>query len=625
MNIKKKDFFETPAGQPGTERRTDRELRLHPIKKPAPFHEIKKDKIRFIDNELKELIEATEEACRQQRQPQLAAQVEQVKKYVQSVRFTVTVVGEFSRGKSTLINKLLGEEVMPVGNLPTTAMLTKITYNENPMLVHINETGKKTRLPIQPDSWEGLTADMNGNDAKGVIYAGVPNRWLLEHDMEFIDTPGAGDLQDKRMEYVDQAIMTSDCAIVTVSAANGLSLTEKMFLEERIMTRKLPRILLAVTKLDLVSKEQQEDVLNYIKNRLREWNMEVPIFVATEEAFDKPEGVGAGIDAVRTQLEDWVKDDGHLGKKNRAAYASLNEVADLLKQSMETKLSLYELEEDKRRAAAAKQKEQIRNNELRWEDLQTQMLMRCNNNFEWMGGTISEKQEAMIERLQYELAHTGSPKEWWEKDYPYRLKMEMIALGSILENGLQQLYMKDITWLNNILENDYKTNILQQREVMADKELFKRWNASPEAGLPDLKKSRLISRIGTGVATVGGYLIFGAFGLAPLGTAVGLSGGILSEVFLNKNIEAQKKKLSELLRAQVPKVIDQAAEEVEKKLRRAYEAAVEQAKQREEAWIASRYDAIDSALKQADTSSEQSLRDEYDKVMELKSRINQTE
>jgi small GTP-binding protein len=629
MKLKKNNFFETDtvAEKPvlNSELQKKPESRLHTEKRIAPAPEVKKEKIRFIDSELKELIEAVGEQCRQQKQTGLLSEVDMIRKYVQSVKFTVTVVGEFSRGKSTLINQLIGNEIMPVGNLPTTAMLTKITYNDTPVLVHINEKGRKTQLTLAPDSWDGLTADMNGNDAKGVVYAGIPDEWLLKNDMEFIDTPGAGDLQDKRMEYVDQAIMTSDCAILTISAVNGLSLTEKMFLEERILTRQVPRILLAVTKLDLVQKDERATVLSYINNKLKEWNVEVPVYITMEDMKDLPEGIGVGVGAMKEQLEFWAKDAGHLMRKNRTAYAALDEIVTILQHNMETRLSMYDMEEGKRKDMAAKQKELIRNNELRWEDLQTQMLMRCNNNFDWMHQAITEKQEAVIERIQYELDRTMNPKEWWEKDYPYRLKMEMVALGAGLENGLQQLYVKDLAWLNNILENDYKTNILQEKETMAEKELFKKWNAPEDVELTDIKKGRLISRIGTGVASAGGYLLFGAFGLSPLGAIVGVSGGILSELFLNRSIDAQKRKLTDLVRTQVPKVIDQAVMEVEQKLRKAYDTVINQAKQKEAAWITSRFEAIDTALSQVDRSTEKAVREEYNKVMDLKSRINITE
>lgn len=61
-----------------------------------------------------------------------------------------------------------------------------------------------------------------------------------------------------------------------------------------------------------------------------------------------------------------------------------------------------------------------------------------------------------------------------------------------------------------------------------------------------MKRSRLISRVGTGVATIGGYLVGGLIGLSPIGMAVGIGGGILSEVFMNKRVETQKESLQGL-------------------------------------------------------------------------------
>lgn len=46
--------------------------------------------------------------------------------------FRVIVVGGFSRGKSTLINALLGDKVLPAKMTPTTAVITVIKYGEQP-------------------------------------------------------------------------------------------------------------------------------------------------------------------------------------------------------------------------------------------------------------------------------------------------------------------------------------------------------------------------------------------------------------------------------------------------------------------------------------------------------------
>src|SRR5437660_5216158 len=72
--------------------------------------------------------------------------------------FSVAVAGEFSRGKSTLINRLLGQDLLPVGDLPTTAMLTSVRYGHEPALWRIHTDGRRGHLPLQADSWSSLVS-----------------------------------------------------------------------------------------------------------------------------------------------------------------------------------------------------------------------------------------------------------------------------------------------------------------------------------------------------------------------------------------------------------------------------------------------------------------------------------
>ena len=127
-----------------------------------------------------------------------------------------------------------------------------------------------------------------------------------------------------------------------------------------------------------------------------------------------------------------------------------------------------------------------------------------------------------------------------EMDYPYRIKMEMISLGNVLENNLQGFYTRDVNWLNHLLQEKYSSAVPPQNQRIAEKNIFRAPMEQQAVELEDMKRSRLISRVGTGVATVGGYLIGGLIGLSPIGMAVGIGGGILSEVFMNKRVESQE-------------------------------------------------------------------------------------
>lgn len=71
--------------------------------------------------------------------------------------YTVAVVGEFNRGKSTLINALLGMPVLPADVTPTTATVNRIVYADQPTVTLNMMNGCEERLAAK--SRTGLFAD----------------------------------------------------------------------------------------------------------------------------------------------------------------------------------------------------------------------------------------------------------------------------------------------------------------------------------------------------------------------------------------------------------------------------------------------------------------------------------
>jgi ribosome biogenesis GTPase A len=69
--------------------------------------------------------------------------------------FSVAVAGEFSRGKSTLINRLLGADLLPVGDLPTTALLTHVRHGQTPACGTCTPAGSGTGWSWRPSPGKG--------------------------------------------------------------------------------------------------------------------------------------------------------------------------------------------------------------------------------------------------------------------------------------------------------------------------------------------------------------------------------------------------------------------------------------------------------------------------------------
>ena len=59
-------------------------------------------------------------------------------------KITVSVIGQFKRGKSTLVNAILGDKILPVGIVPVTAVVTTVEYGEKAAAVHFENGIIKT-------------------------------------------------------------------------------------------------------------------------------------------------------------------------------------------------------------------------------------------------------------------------------------------------------------------------------------------------------------------------------------------------------------------------------------------------------------------------------------------------
>ena len=559
--------------------------------------------------------------CRENSYSGCVSEIERIYSYLNNKFFTVSVVGQFSTGKSSFINQLIGENLLPVSDLPTTSMITKIVYYNSGSLVHKNDQGKGNRYPLNTKNLEQLSAKFNENNERGTIYIGLPNSWLLDQDMEVIDTPGVGDIKEERMAGVSQVIRSSDCVVVVISALQAFSLTEMALIEEHILLKKIPRVLFLITKLDLVPEEERKTVLDYAKDRLALLKIDFSIFTLQPLKGVDDSDVLVGIKKLKEQLSTWGREKSHKTRKIQTAYLCCIELVDELKRQEEQKFNIYQQDQKQLTEELAKKKEKLAKQSMRWEELRIQMLNRCNNNLEWMNTTINKKREDIMERLEYSLQRSNSPKEWWEIDFPYNLKRELTQLGVSLENGLRHFYSKDIAWLNHIIEKDYQQKILSKEDNIINDDGSYKTQASREIPLTDMKKTRIISRIATGVATVGGYLVLGSFGLAPLGMMVGMGGGILSEVKMSQTIEKQRKTIQQLLRKEVNHQIEEAVSSAQQSMNLAYRDAIQQAEQKEMKWMEEKYKTIQEAISSKSGDKAECSKQKIDWLIALKNNM----
>ena len=198
-------------------------------------------------------------------------QIDEQIRHIESHKFRVAVVGEFKRGKSSLINALLERDVLPADVLPTTATFNRVTYGDVPLAYLTLKDGSRIDIPI--DSLAGhitKLTEASSENARRIEEAVVAfPSMFCKNDVEIIDTPGLNDDEEMTRLTVSH-LQDVDLAIIAVSATMPFSDTEADLTVRLLETDSVCRVLFAVTMIDRVDEEDRERLLNSVRARIKE-------------------------------------------------------------------------------------------------------------------------------------------------------------------------------------------------------------------------------------------------------------------------------------------------------------------------------------------------------------------
>ena len=548
--------------------------------------EIRKSLVSLVTNTIKTLGEIGMST--------LAGRVQNVFNQVARETFTVGFVGEFSRGKSTLINNLLGTNVLPVANLPTTALMTRVRYGMKPKMVVFDSHGiKQKELPLVKESWSGLTAaNFNGNEPEGFVTVLIDKPWLGKYGIELIDTPGAGDLSEKRAKVIGEALLGCESAIITVSAAQPLSLSEKLFIEQRLIANRTPFLALAITRLDLVPEKERDIQIEYIINKLKSWNINIPVVIPDDIQLpsNKYESI-KGMDKLRGIIVSWLQRPERSRLIENWLSSQVMNILVTVQNSLAQQVELYQKSDNERLAIISEKNNKLTEMTLSWGKLRVELTERCGKCYDLFRIKYEELIQGIIEKLQYEAGHTAQAQKWWNEDYPYRLKIEVANLASQLDNYVSSIVSLDAKWLNDKLNEMFKTYIQIGRNSITDKATFLPISTN-RAEFDDLDKKKNMMTLGSAALSIAG-LCCGLGVIATLG--IGSGAGILSNKFLKSKREEQQQQLKSLIAKDVPLALENAITESEKKIKIIYADIASESIKKEKDWLVAQKELIESS------------------------------
>ena len=315
MFLKNKNFFNDPAPlKDSTEKRTDmKETRDSAVREPENRANVN---LSFYDEAFMARLQKLEGYCREAGRKDLLEQLASIRAYLASEKFSVAVVGEFNRGKSTLVNRLIEQDIIPTSDIPTTSLPIYISGGEQESLVLKTANGQR-RYPVEEKSWEAIEEERKKfAGAKGEILLKRNCSLLMENDLEIIDTPGVNSQIRGDLSMAEQALSGCDCAILPMAAIAAFSESEKLFLQERLLMKKVPRIMVVLTKLDLVDEKQRLSVVESVQRKLEAMEAEIPLYLSAENMVEGWED-RSGTEAIRKQILAWLHESSHIQLKKR--------------------------------------------------------------------------------------------------------------------------------------------------------------------------------------------------------------------------------------------------------------------------------------------------------------------
>lgn len=241
--------------------------------------------------------------------------LDKLSKKVNNDTFKIQVIGTFSNGKSTVINSLLGEEVLPAYALPTTAVINEVKYGDNkeailyfrnPLpenlpaslsvkaLEHMKEHGMKNIPPlhISYNEIEDYVVIPMGEDPKEMLlespYEKVELFWplpMLKEGVEIIDSPGLNE-SDTRARVTMDYLSKADAILFVLAADHLCSKDEMEFVENFLNAYGFTDPFFVVNRFDLIQEREKERVIKFAEMKLAGFTTNPIYCISAQKALD---------------------------------------------------------------------------------------------------------------------------------------------------------------------------------------------------------------------------------------------------------------------------------------------------------------------------------------------------
>lgn len=194
--------------------------------------------------------------------------------------FKILILGEFSTGKSTFLNALIREKILPVAVRPTTATINKITYSPDKKVVlqfwgdldekgHEIKDGEKKEISVDQlkEYTTALSDEANKISQKIKIVEVLFPTDYCKNAVEILDTPGLASTNEHHDRVTLNYLPNGNACIMLLNPSQPLSKSERHYL--RLIRKYISKVLFVANKIDQLDEDDREESLGYMCDELK--------------------------------------------------------------------------------------------------------------------------------------------------------------------------------------------------------------------------------------------------------------------------------------------------------------------------------------------------------------------
>ncbi len=457
--------------------------------------------------------------------PQTRQLMGQIKELLTRQDFVVGVVGEFKRGKSSLLNSIISRDLLPSDVLPATAAICVIKSAEKEEIVLRYVDGGREIFPcnkgvleriskggdIQPERIKQATVKLVDSPIKDII---------------FIDTPGVNDLSEFRIQLTYEILPNCDAIVFLLDHAAPMKKTEAKFLEDKIVSLGISELIFVLSKVDLLSEQEMDQSLEGARERIRKVLSKEPRILAYS-SVDNP---GLYSKKLLASLEE-LRENALASRQFRVQILEKRIVAILCKE-LEQRIETI----DSQIQSGTQQKREGQYN-----------LSEQNLNLKNWLITIGQRFESVLEKLNAEFASQselmssdytnelksfdGNPEKYIKAILPGRMERDLIRFTKSIESRLTKEFELLCEFADQSCLKQFGCQIDLRIEDLSGKLIKYRANSESFEDHTMVKRS----------ASAMGGMIIGSLILPGVGSVIGSMVGVLGTELFSKKVNKEMK------------------------------------------------------------------------------------